>query len=329
MPVRIVVAAICFLALALLACTPGPLQEAKEAQGPYLGQQPPDSTPRIFAPGLVSRGWDERMAMFTPDGRQIYFQVRGAPHSVVFEMHETGGAWSDPAPASFSGSYFEEFGIAPDGRAIVFCSNRPLDGKGPPGETFRTWITRRQDGGWTDPVYLGQALDGAGYPSISQGGNIYFFDKRPDGRGEGDIYVSELKDGAYQEARNLGPSINSEHWEVDPYIAPDESYVVFASHRPEEGGLFVSFRSDDGRWLPARYLGDEIGKGETICPFVTSDGRFLFFTSRRRTHRRYSEQPISWDEKRRALESPGNGSNDIYWVSAEVITRMRRKENGK
>ena len=42
-------------------------------KGPYLGQKPPGMTPEIFAPGIISTNLDERIAAFTPDGKEFYF----------------------------------------------------------------------------------------------------------------------------------------------------------------------------------------------------------------------------------------------------------------
>ncbi|MFC1573066.1 TolB family protein [Candidatus Eisenbacteria bacterium] len=84
-----------------------------------------------------------------------------------------------------------------------------------------------------------------------------------------------------------------------PFIAPDESYLVFNSRRPDaiiKSVLCVSFRNAQGGWGEPQLidLGVEAG-----TPFVTRDGKFLFFTSGER------------------------GKSDIYWVSAEVIEELR------
>ncbi len=101
--------------------------------GPYLGQKPPGTVPELFAPGIISKGYDERMCFFTPDGRECFFQMRGAPHAVVIHLKEIGGAWADPEVAFFSGKYFSEFALSPDGdrRPAVLVPGRvhPLRGQ--------------------------------------------------------------------------------------------------------------------------------------------------------------------------------------------------------
>ena len=57
-------------------------------KGPYLGQKPPGMTPEIFAPGIISTGYDERIAAFTPDGKEFYYVLYGAPHMVILYTKE-------------------------------------------------------------------------------------------------------------------------------------------------------------------------------------------------------------------------------------------------
>ena len=90
-------------------------------------------------------------------------------------------------------------------------------------------------------------------------------------------------------------------WAAHAFIAPDESYIVFDSdNRPGgqggEGDLYVVFRNPDGSWSDAFNLGDTINTpGTNFCPMVSPDGKYLFYAA----------------------------SRDIYWVSAEVIHRLR------
>ena len=50
-------------------------------------------------------------------------------------------------------------------------------------------------------------------------------------------------------------------WKAHPFIAPDESYLIWDDER--EGGygdndLYISFRQQDGSWGAAINLGDKI-----------------------------------------------------------------------
>ena len=98
-------------------------------------------------------------------------------------------------------------------------------------------------------------------------------------------------------------SLNTEHHEWDPFIAPDESYLIFCSTRPGGLGrddLYVSFRGEDDGWSEAVHMGDEINSPRSENrPYVTLDGKYFFYTSIKR------------------------GKRDVYWVSAKYLDRFR------
>lgn len=312
------------LACALLLCGCAPSDDFPVLKGPYLGQPPPGRIAEIFAPGIVSTGFVEQFAYFTRDGRELYYLLRGAPHTVILFMKEENGRWSKPRVAPFSGKYFAKFCLSPDGNTIVFDSNQPLDGQGPPIETFHAWTVERSGDGWGEPKLIENLVDVAA-PSIASNGNLYFYLDR---EGERDILFSEYVDGRYAEPVNLGESVNSPHNEVDPFIAPDESYLLFGSARPEGMGLYVCFRRPDGSWTAARNMGEgiNISPDGSCCPSVSPDGQYLFFTSNKTVHPVYSKEPLSYEEKIRILNSPGNGSIDIYWVDAAVIQDLKPED---
>jgi Tol biopolymer transport system component len=298
-----------------------------ELRGPYLGQKPPSTTPELFAPGVVSTGYSERIAAFTPDGRELYFMLYGAPHGVILVMEQEAGRWTRPRVAPFSGRYNGEFTLSPDGNTIVFSSNRPLHGGGEPIDTYYSWIVERRGSTWGEPRPFGPRINAEGtfaaYPSISSTGELYFFSDR---EGSEDIFVSRLLDGEYLQPENLGGNVNSDLDEVDPFIAPDGSYLLFSRRARETRNvdLFVSFRGTDGSWTQAQNLGEPVSSSASeYCPTVTPDGQYLFFTSNRGRHAPYSATPLTYEQKVEILDSPGNGESDIYWVDAEVIRRLR------
>jgi len=289
-------------------------------KGPYLGQKPPGLTPEVFAPGIVSTGYIEQFAYFTPDGRELYFLLRGAPFTVILCMKEENGRWTKPQVAPFSGKYFAKFCLSPDGNRIVLCSSQPRDGKGKPTNVLTTWFVDRMETGWSEPRLIELFKDAAA-PSIASNGNLYFY---LDIENERDIYVSEFHDNSYTEPVKLGAAINSEFDEVDPFIAPDESYLLYGASGPDDDGLYISFRNNDGSWMNAVNMSKTTDiPPDANCPSVTVDGKYLFFTCIKRLFPNYSKTPISYDEKINILSSPGNGSIDIYWVDAKIIEKFK------
>lgn len=292
--------------------------------GPYFGQKPPGITREIFAPGIVSTGYNEHGISFTPDGMEAYWRMLGAPHGVTLTSMEERGKWDSPRVASFSGKYDGKCSLSPDGNTLIISNGSPPSGEGPALKFWTMWLIRRQESGWEEPINLPH-LRGA-CPTMSNNGTIYFYARGENNKG--DIYRSVYEDGEYSEAQRLEAPINTEHWENDPYIAPDESFLIFQSSRPGtlgEGDLFISYRGDNGRWTDSQNLGEGINSersGEG-CPWVTPDGKYLFFSSGTWTLPNYSENPMTYEEKVRILNEPGHGSEDIFWVDARVIDELK------
>ena len=84
-----------------------------------------------------------------------------------------------------------------------------------------------------------------------------------------DVFKSRFIDGHYSEPENLGGSINSEFAESNPYIAPDESYLIFTSHGRSDGygkyDLYISFRKTEGSWTKAKNMGNQSNSKEPLC----------------------------------------------------------------
>jgi len=74
-------------------------------------------------------------------------------------------------------------------------------------------------------------------------------------------------------------------------------------------------------------MGDKVNSTEMdISPWISFDGKTIFFSSNKRIHASYSERGISYDEKIKILNNPGNGNTDIYWMDANIIEELRPKE---
>jgi hypothetical protein len=96
----------------------------------------------------------------------------------------------------------------------------------------------------------------------------------------GNIYCSGIdcfviSDGAYANRTRLQPDIDGSH----PYIAPDESFLLFSAPAPgrRDTDLYVSHRLE-GSWSTPEPLPEHINTtGIESNPFVSPDGRYLFF----------------------------------------------------
>jgi len=302
--------------------------EGGKGRGPYLGQSPPGTVAEMFAPGVISTGHDNLMVVFPRGGKEACFVLGGAPHSVTACMEEEEGAWTEPEVASFSGSYGAEVTLSPDGSRILFSSGLPASGSGPPSRNWQVWSVEREGAGWGEPERLEYPVNSdsasADYPTVTTDSTLFFYSgNRTGGLGRGDIWYSAWEDGRYDAPRNIGAPVNSEFWDIDPFVAPDGRLLLFASDRPGGFGgldLYASRRQTDGSWTEPVNLGEGVNSSANeVHPMFSLDGKYLFFTSSRALNQRYSQEPLTLAEKIRLLEQPLNGSENIYWVDASVV----------
>jgi hypothetical protein len=296
-------------------------------KGAYLGQEPPGQKRSIFAPGIISTGYNEHCVTFTPDGKEVFYRLLGPPHGVILTMREENGVWTQPQVASFSGKYDGKCALSPDGNTILISCGSPPSGEGSTLDYWTIWTIKRTMSGWEKPQNLPH-LRGA-YPTMSNRGTIYFYARAENNKG--DIYRSLLINGKYGQAQRVEEPISTEHWENDPFIAPDESYIIFQSDRPGtfgEGDLFISYRQKNGKWSEPKNMGRGVNTKESgeACPNVSSDGKYFFFSSMCRTLPSYSETPITLEEKLNVLNQPGHGSEDVFWVDAKIIEELKPDE---
>jgi len=283
----------------------------------------------MFAPGIISTGDMELNAAFAPDGRTLYFTKRTPKYQLWAILVSTlkDGKWSTPRVADFSGQYgdFDPF-ISPDGSQLFFSSNRPAPGKTKKND-FDIWMVQKPGAGWSSPTNLGADINTETqeyYPSVSKTGTLYFSSNRDGGKGSLDIYRSKLVDGKYSKPENLGEAINTKYAEGDPYIAPDESFLIFVSYnRPEglgDGDLYISFNRN-GAWTPAKHLDAPINSSALdFCPNMSPDGKYFFFTSERGFADQPLTKPLSYEQFMKQIHGPGNGLGDIYRIDAGVVT---------
>ena len=307
-------------------------------KGPYLSQEPPGITPELFAPGIISTGHSEQQIAFTPDGKELFLWLgENPPYCVILWMKEADDGWNSVEVAPFSGKYVDmKFSISPDGNTFLFSSNRPHGISEKPTDNLDIWSMQRDTGGgWTEPEHMDSAINTDShdyYPTTAGNGNLYFMSDREGGLGEDDIYFACFEDGKLMKAKNIGSPINTHLNEGDPFIAPDESYILFCC-RDREGGfgnndIYISYRKPDGTWNQAVNMGETVNtSAEEVCPIVTHDGKYLFFSSNRKKIHGRSESPLSYEQIVQNLTDPGNGSNDIYWVDAQILEKLKPKNH--
>ena len=281
--------------------------------GDYLGQIPPGDTPVVFARGIISDSYQQHGApSFSPDGNIVFWQTNQRPANdnekwLTFSMtmQRVGDSWTAPEISPYGSMPF----FSPDGKRIYFAGKE--DGDDP-------CYVEKQVNSWSEPKSIGlitrfPELKNVFFPSIANNGTIYFM-----GHAEGlwlniGIYRAELINGEYTKPELLPPGINApggmRNWA--PFIAPDESYLIFCSTRglPEydQGDLHICFRQPDGSWTEPVNMGASINTSEMErFSSLSPDGKYLFFTR----------------------DTPGF-DEDVYWVSTGIIEKLRGEINKK
>jgi tetratricopeptide (TPR) repeat protein len=102
------------------------------------------------------------------------------------------------------------------------------------------------------------------------------------GEGKGDLYLSKLN-GEKWTKPVLQIKLNSPEWDGSACFLPNEDKIIFSSERKGGYGgkdLYYAERIKDNMWTNITNLGPEINsKYDEDAPFVTSDGKVLFFSS--------------------------------------------------
>jgi hypothetical protein len=278
---------------------------------------------------VVSTGLHEFSINFSPAGDEVFFFATGPTYAPRMILHSRleGGSWSTPREAVFSDPGRTDLYpfMTRDGNRLFFSSFRSVGDPKVYGYRMEIWFVRRVGSGWSDAerIDFGGDFGGLGtYPSVAVNGNLYF--NRILDTPSSAIHVSRFENGRYLPPENLGPAVNHASGDHHPFIAPDERYLLFDSQREEDsfGGsdLFISRRREDGTWSPAKNLGPGINTPhQEGSPFVTADGKFLFFSSSRPAADLLPTGLQDYEAISGRLHGPGNGLNDIYWVSTEAI----------
>jgi Tol biopolymer transport system component len=272
----------------------------KPACSIYMGEIPPDSIPRIFAPGVVSISTSQEWGVtFDPELDSFYFSsLRNGSSPDIYRSQKVDGEWTVPIVAEFCTPLMEmEPYITPDGNTFYMSMERP-------GGDINVHYMTKTETGWSSPLVLEGAFAAIQvmYPGVSINNNMYFTNNVLSPQ---KICVSKYLEGNYQTPELLDNAINKGYYEAHPFIAPDESFIIFdAQNRPDTYGntdLYISFRKSDDSWTESINLGSQINIG-TIngCPYITPDGKYFFF---------YSDK---------------SDNGDIYWCDTKFIDRLRQ-----
>ena len=291
----------------------------------YPDKSTPSNLPQLFGKGVLSDGLSNRDFTISPTNDEIFFTLQQPRFlsSTILRMQKNNGRWGKPQVAPFSGKYRDlEAFFTPDGKSIYFSSDRPVSGI-KAKKDFDIWKTSRlPNGKWGAPVHLDTTVNtdkDEFYPSVAKSGNLYFTVEAAYGKGKEDIVMCSPVKSGYSKPVSLSEAINSPNYEFNPFVDPDEQFIMFTSFGRKDdlggGDLYISHKDKNGNWLPAKHLPAPINSaGIDYCPYVTRDKKYLIFTSNRANSGFSDGKTKSYQQLKNILAGPGNGSDDIYWV---------------
>jgi hypothetical protein len=266
----------------------------------YLAQPRPGDSAVVFAPGLISLpGRKESCITFSNDGKSAYYSIEFWPSpGTAFTMYSEykNNKWSTPVNTPFTaGRMTNEPFFAFNGSRIYLSATSVQNQVGAVDLSYVV----RNDTVWSSPISMGSP------PNLSQDQwhccivsdtSIYF------STSNGQIARSQYINGVYLPRVILPYPINNANttqtW-GDPYVVPNENYLIFKSTRAGGYGLndlYISYKKTNGKWTNPKNLGNKINtQYEERSGDVTPDGLYMTFGS----------------------------NNDLCWVSTSFVEILR------
>lgn len=269
----------------------------------YFSQKHPGLAPEVFAPGIVSiDGRFEGTVSFSSDLSEMYFAADNKDNetSIYFSKLEDD-TWTPIKRVNFTkGQKNEEMHpfVSPDGERIYFTAmdSAFVDEK--------IWYVNRLGNSWSDAIMLDSPIndDLVFFPNQAKNGDLYYFNLS-----KFKTYYAPNKNGEFPEVKEVALEFGHH-----AFISPSQDYLIVTDRSNQDEGredndMYVYFKEKGDTWSKPINLGNSINSSlSEKGPRISPDGKYLFFGR---------------DE--RDIEP---GLSNIYWISTEVIEKLRPKQ---
>ena len=250
----------------------------------YFAGKTTDGLADIYRARRVGSGWgaarpveelntpfDERGAIVTPDGRTLFFSSnrpggQGGFDLYVTQRNASTGRWEPPrnlGPQINTPADENPPAISPDGRTLVFASNRtpemaeglassqpsPHPRAQPDRTAYDLYQAARQsaDSDWSlaqNLVDLNRPDSNEISPCFSPNGTFLYFasDRQTvsEEKNGHDLFRVRFSDQYNSNIEHLGPSVNTASDDREPALSPEGFTLVFSSTRSGGSRLYVS-----------------------------------------------------------------------------------------
>ena len=204
--------------------------------------------------------------------RDAEFAPKAMEHIIPFDPVSIGDGINKVSSSEYLPT------LRADGLELVFTKR--IKGQ----EDF--YVSEYIDGEWSEAEAIEElnSAQNEGAQSLSADGKTLVFTmcNRPNSYGSCDLFISRKQQDVWMKAENIGPDINTKHWESEPSLSADGNRLYFSSDRPGGKGFKDIWYSDfvNGQWsLPINF--EHINTSDIEgSPFIHQDGISLYFMSR-------------------------------------------------
>jgi WD40-like Beta Propeller Repeat len=247
----------------------------------------------VLLPNTINTEYEEASPLVPPDGKSLYFVRafcpsnkggKGSGTDIWVSQLDNNGSWTLPTNNLRWNNKLNNviIGVKNDSK-VVYLLNSYNNKKG-------IAFSKHLNGDWTSPELITvpgvENLNFVGFYMNPSFTILLMSMVKEDSFGKEDLYVS-LKDslGRWSNPINLGSTINTDGFEIAPFLSADEKKLYFTSDGHKGLGnadIFVAERLHDSwtTWSRPKNLGDKINSPKFDAYFSIHDST-CFFTSNR------------------------------------------------
>ena len=286
----------------------------------YFNQEPPSTTPKLFAPSIVNTDDIELNVVFNYNYTEMFFSRIVNNSFVIHHSELINGKWSGIKPIkmyhdSVLASVACDPTITKDGNTMYFLGVDP--------KLYNNDVTREKLYTIPPDIYKSKKINGKWelaskvdvsvsteyletYPVVTEDGSLYFRSNRPSDEGGMNTYRAQYLGNEKFETPVL-INTKTEKKELITYVSPDERYAITNGQ-----GKFQITYNNNGQWtkpkeIPLKYE----NKWRYYCPYMSPDGKYFIYS------RRYNApEKKGW---------AGVEKGEVYWVNADVLFNAKTK----
>ena len=199
-----------------------------------MGEIPPGNVPKKFMPNEVSKkDMTDFGSVFSKDGKAFFYATEPEGRPVIKFTQQIDGQWTPFKVVLSHPRYgFNDPFLSNDEQRLYYISQLPKDDRDVP-RNHDIWYSELKGNSWSAPINAGPQINSDKneyYMSFTHDGSMYFSsNKEASQRNDFNIYRAQANNQGWNEAVKLSTAINTDGYEADVFVAPDESYIIFSA----------------------------------------------------------------------------------------------------